>query len=228
MSKSGISMFADLTQNFRAITTKAENYTVLATDEKVNINGAYTMTLFVLSTLLGTTSSKKVLGFENVHATAVGTVAAGTGNTIGGRASIDLQPGESLIIASDEGKTDWEILWPSPIPAGLRNVITLVKETSGTTAQNVIDATGCPVVGTIVSVVSYALDATAGNILIKNTNGTVSTIAKGTDAGAAVSSTTLVTPQMAIGDLLTVESSATDGNSRVVILLSTQTLTSQA
>lgn len=225
MPKTGISLFTALAQHFRKVVRKAAAYTVLFTDEKVEINGAYTMTLPVLSTGIGTTMGERMLFFKNVHATAVGIVAAGSGNTIGGRASISLQPNEVVIIGAMCCDTDWEILYPAPMAAGVRNIINLVAETSGTTPINVIDATGCPVVGTIVSIVSNALDATAGNILIKNTNGTVSTIAKGTAAGVPVSATTLTTPQMAVGDLLTVESSATNGNSRVHIFLSTQQMT---
>ncbi len=226
MSKSGISLFSTLTQNFRVMATKVAAYTVTLLDEMININGAYTMTLPVISTMQGTNTSNKVLGFKNVHATAVGTVTAGTGNTIGGRASISLQPGESLVISTNEAATDWEIVFPSPMAAGLRNNIVLVADTSDTTAVNVIDATGCPVVGKIVSVTSHSQNATEANILVKNTNGTVCTIAKGTAAGASVSATTLVTPQMAVGDLLTVESSVTNGTSRVVIVLSTQSMIS--
>jgi hypothetical protein len=225
MPKTGISLFSTLAQNFRKVTRKAAAYTVLLTDEKVETNGTVTMTLPVLSTMIGTTTGEKLYFFTNVHATLVGTIAAGAGNTIGGRASIALQPGESLIIGGMGADTDWEILWPSPMPAGLRNNVILVASTSGTTPINVIDATGCPVVGVIVSVKSCALDATAANILVKNTNGTICTIAKGTTAGGVVSATTLTTPHMAVGNLLTVESSATNGDSRVEIVLSTQGLT---
>ena len=225
MSKTGISLFTNLATNFRAVVRKAAAYTVLLADEKVEINGAYTMTLFVISTMVGTNTSKKLLMFKNVHATAVGTVAAGTGNTIGGRASIGLKPGESLIISASETDTDWEILWPSPLPAGLRNIITLVATTSGTTAQHLIDADGCPVVGEVVDIIATAQDTFAGNIAIKNTNGTIATIAKSTTAGLPVGATTLTTPQMAVDDLLTVESDSTNGNARVRVYLSVQTLT---
>ncbi len=225
MPKTGISLFSSLAAHFRAVVRKAAAYTVLATDEKIEINGTYTMTLPVLSTMQGTTMSKKLYWFKNVHATSLATIAAGTGNTLGGRTSIGLKPGESLIISAYNTATNWDILWPSPMAPGIRNFVTLIAETNDTTAVNVIDATGCPVVGQIVSVVSYALNATAANILVKNTNGTVCTIAKGTSAGGAVSATDLTTPQMAVGDLLTAESSATNGTSRVEIIISCQTLT---
>ena len=225
MGKTGISLFTSLIENIRAIVRKAAAYTVLLSDEKVEINGAYTMTLPVISTMQGTTTSSKTLFFENVNATSVGTVAPGSGNTIGGRASIDLRPGEKLVIAASETDTDWEILWPSPLPAGLRNIICLIATTDGTTPQNLVDADGCPVVGEVVDIVTTAQDTNAGNIVVKNATDTIATIAKSTTAGALVGATTLTTPQMAVGDLLTVESSTTNGNARVRVYLSTQTLT---
>lgn len=224
MPKTGISLFANLAQNFRKVTRKAAAYTVLLSDEKVETNGTVTMTLPVLSTAIGTTTGEKMYFFTNVHATLVGTVAAGTGNTVGGRASIALQPGESLIIGGYGADTDWEILWPSPLAPGLRNVVVLNATTNGTTPVNVIDANGATLTGVIVDVIITSLDVTAGNILVKIGANTVVTIAKGTAAGVLVGSGTLSTPAMKPGDVLTVESS-TAGNARVNIYVSTQTLT---
>ena len=216
-----------VTQNFahKAVVTKAANYTVLAADELVKINGAYTMTLPVLSTLKGTITQKKSYKFQNVHATAYGTVAAGTGNTIGGRASIVLRPGESIIIEGSSAATDWLITQPSTLAAGLRNVICLTALTSGTTVQNLVDAAGLPVIGEIVDIVTTAQDTFAGDIVVKNTTGTVSTIAKSTTAGLSVGAVALSSPALAAGDLLTVESSTTNGNARVRVFVSVQTLT---
>ena len=228
MSKTGIDLFTTLAANVRNMVQKAATYTALITDEYIKGNATFTCTLPVISTFVGTTASRKLFFFENVSTAANGyvfTIAAGSGNTIVGRASIALQVGEKLIIACSETDTDWEVIYPSPMAPGIRNNFVLIATTSDTTAINVIDASGCPVAGIITSVVSYAQNATAANILVKNTNGTVCTIAKGTSAGGAVSATDLTTPTMAIGDLLTVESSATNGTSRVEIVISTQTLT---
>lgn len=221
----GIRDFTKDTFSPRVITTQAANYTVLSTDELIQINGAYTMTLPVLSTLQGTTYHKKAYRFTNIHATSVGTITAGTGNTIGGRASINLQPGESITIEGLEGNTDWAINAPFPLAPAIRNVVPIIVTTSGTTAQNAIDSSGCPVVGVVVQVVAWAQDTNAGNIIVKNATDTICTIAKSTTAGLPVGATTLTTPQMAVGDKLTVESDSTNGNARVVIYLSTQTLT---
>lgn len=224
--KTGIGLFSQLTQNFKAVVTKAAAYSVLIADELVNINGTYTMTLYDIAvTLAGSNYSEKLIGFKNVHATAVGTVAAATGNTIGGRASIALQPGESILIKGKIGSTDWEIVSPSPMPAGVRNIIPLVVVTNGTTPVNVVDASGCPVTGLIVNVQTCSQDASAGNVTVTNANGTVTTIAKGTYVGTLVGVTgTMTTPQMTAGDPLTVVCDGT-GNARVTIMLSTQQLT---
>lgn len=228
MSKTGIDLFTKLGGNARTFTTYTANATVAAADEYVKGNATCTLTLPVISTFIGTTQSKKLYFFENVSTAANGyvlTIAAGSANTVGNRSTITLNPGEKLVISTSETDTDWNIVWPNPVPVGIRNYVTLMATTSDTTAVNVVDASGCPVVGQIVSVVSYAQNATAANILVKNANGTVCTIAKGTSAGGAVSATDLSSPTMAVGDLLTVESSATNGTSRVEIVISCQEMT---
>jgi hypothetical protein len=228
MSKTGIDLFTSLVANVRAMITKAVAYTVLVADEYIKVNATVTMTLPVLSTLIGTTASRKLYFFENISTAANGylaTIAAGSGNTIGGRASIALRVGEKLIVAASETDTDWEILWPAPMAPAIRNVVTIVATTSGTTVINAIDASGCPIVGEIVDIQTEAQDTFAGNIAVKNTNGTIATIAKSATAGLSVSATALTTPSMAKGDLLTIESDSTNGNARVRIYLSVQTLT---
>ena len=228
MSKTGISLFSAHTAHFRTEVRKAATYTVLATDERVQMNATFTATLPVISTFVGSTNSKKVYSFENVSTAAnnfIATVAAGTGNTIGGRASIELRVGEKLVIDCTETETDWAIIWPNPIPAGIRNLITLTATTSGTAVQNLVDASGSAVVGVIVGIQTDAQDTFAGDIVVKNTNGTVATIAKSTTAGLSVSAVALTTPTLALGDLLTVESSTTNGNARVFVTVSTQQLT---
>ena len=228
MSKTGIDLFTSLVANVRAMITKTAGYTVLVTDEYIKVNATVTMTLPVLSTLIGTTASRKLYFFENISTAANGflaTIAAGSGNTIGGRASIALRVGEKLIVAASETETDWEILWPSPMAPAIRNVQVIIATTSGTTVINAIDASGCPIVGEVVEIVAEAQDTFAGNIVVKNTNGTIATIAKSTSAGFPMSATALTTPSMAKGDLLTIESSSTNGNARVRIYLSVQTLT---
>lgn len=228
MSKTGIDLFTTLAANVRNMVTKTSAYSVLVTDEYVKGNATFTATLPVISTLIGTTASRKLLFFENVSTAAnnyIMTIAAGTANTVGGRSSIALRVGEKLCIACSETDTDWEIIFPSPMAPAIRNVVTLSATTSGTTPINLIDASGCPVVGIIVGVEAWAQDTNAGNIVVKNTNGTICTIAKSTTSGLPVGDAGLTTPTMAVGDLLTVESSTTNGNARVTVRLSTQTLT---
>lgn len=227
MSKTGIDLFTQLTANVKNVAYKTTTYTVLLTDEYVQGNGTFTATLPVISTMIGTNTSKKVLFFKNMSTAANGytlTIAAGTGNTIDSRSTWTLKAGEVLVLSATATDTAWKVDYPNPVPAGLRNYVTAVVTTNDTTAVNVFGASGAPFAGDIVSIVSLAQNGTAANILTKNANGTVSTIAKGTTAGAAVSATDLSAPTVAKGDLVTVESSATDGTSRVEIIFSTQNL----
>lgn len=93
--------------------------------------------------------------------------------------------------------------------------VTVSRITTGTTPVNVLAATN-PFAGTIRSIYINSLDTTAGNIVIKTTAGTVATIAKGTTAGALVSSGTLANTSFTKGGILTIESS-TAGNAAVFI-----------
>lgn len=217
----GISNFAGETFNFNAVLVKAANYTVLLADEQINTNGAYTMTLPVISTMKGTYQSQKAYKFTNIHATATATISAGTGNTINGRASIALRAGESLIIKAGECDTAWTICDPYPIPVGIRNLVLLHASTNGTTPVNLIDASGSTVVGMIVDIDICNCDATAGNIITKVGNTAVSTVAKGTTANWRAGATTIDAHKIAVGDTLTVESSST-GNALVKVLVATQ------
>ena len=229
MGKTGIDLFTSIVANMRAIVTAVANYTVLATDEYVKMNATATVTLPVLSTYQGTTKSRSFLVIENVSTAAnnyITTVSAGTGNTIGGRASISLRVGEKVMIAADETQTDWEIMYPSPMAPGVRNNVVLIVGCAQTTApQNLVDASGSPVAGIIVSALSMSGDTTASNVIIKNGNGTVCTIAKGTYVGYCISATSLNLPTVAVGDALTAEMSDATATARVEVILSTQTLT---
>jgi hypothetical protein len=213
--------FLGHTYNFRSVITKAASYTVLGTDELVQINGAYTMTLPVLSTLKGTMNTSKLLAFQNVG-TATGTVAAGSGNTINGKASFPLQPNEWLIITANAVDTDWTIVQPYPVPALLRQPFNMVVSTSGTTAQNVVDATGAPADINITAILTVALDTNAGNIVVKNGTNTVATIAKSTTAGLMVAAASLANAGVTKGSTFTAESDSTNGNASVIILGTTQ------
>ncbi len=96
---------------------------------------------------------------------------------------------------------------------------TIAVNTNGTTAVNVfagaVPANLAPGI-VITSIVSIALDTTAGNITIANDGATVATIAKGTSAGVLVGATSLSNATVTSGKALTVASSSA-GNSTVVI-----------
>lgn len=88
--------------------------------------------------------------------------------------------------------------------------------TNGTTPVNVFGVGGAPTALTVTSVVSLALDTTAGNIVLKQASNTVATIAKGASAGVLVGATSLSNTSYAASDVCTVESSSA-GNSTVLI-----------
>lgn len=213
----GLKDFTTQAFHYRSIITKAAAYSVLLTDECIQVNGAYTMTLPVLSTMQGSTTHKKVYKFVNIHATADATIAAGTGNTIGSRASFTLKPNESIVIVGSEAGTDWMIGSPFPTPALIRVPFTVVATTSGTGAVNVFDANGAPTAIDITAIVTIAQDTNAGNIAVTNGTNTVATIAKSTTAALLVGDTGLTYAAVVSGDTLTVASSTTNGNAKVII-----------
>lgn len=215
----GISDFTTQTFHPRVIVTKAANYTVLLTDELIQINGAYTMTLPVISTMQGTTTKKKTLKFTNIHATSDGTISAGTGNTIGGRASYVLKPNESIVIEAREIDTDWDIVSPIPTPKLLRHSFNAVATSNGTAAVDVFDSNGAPNNIVVTGAIAIATETATGNITVKNGTDTVTTIAKGTDLGSIVGATAIAYAAVASGDDITVES---DGGDCQVIIFGTE------
>jgi len=204
------------TQTFhpRVIVTKAANYTVTLSDEKIRVNGAYTQTLFPISDMQGTLTSSKVLAFENIHATADATVTAGSGNTIGGASSVTVKPGDTIVIYASEIDADWTIASPTPrisgenMLGGMFNIV--AANTNGTTAVNVFGSAGAPYDLTITGCMVIAKDTTAGNITVKNAGSTVSTVAKGTTAGVVTGEDgALANTTVSKGDAVTVVSSST-------------------
>jgi hypothetical protein len=78
--------------------------------------------------------------------------------------------------------------------------------TNGTTPANIFGATN-GFAGTITGAFVIATDATAGNITLATTAGTVATIAKGTSAGGLVGATTVSNTTVASDGTCTVVSS---------------------
>jgi hypothetical protein len=152
----------------RVIVRKAAAYTVLATDELIQVNGTYTMTLPALDSFQGTSSHKKAYKFQNVHATATATIAPGTSaitgaaDTIQGKTSITLLPNESIVLEGSEGATSWTIMSPSTFPSLIRVPFAVVVAATGTTAANVFDADGAPANIDITCVLVQATGANSG------------------------------------------------------------------
>ena len=92
---------------------------------------------------------------------------------------------------------------------------TVAARTNGTTPVNVFGAT-VPFGATVTGAYLVADDATAGNVTIASTAGTLATIAKGTTAGALVGATSIANPTIASGNTFTVVSSSA-GNGTVFI-----------
>ncbi len=221
----GLKDFIKETYHPTTIVTKAADYTVLLTDELVKINhsSAVTMTLPIISTMQGTTTHKKTYKFSN-EGTALSVVAAGSGNTIGGRSQITLRPGESIIITAHEADTDWTIDSPYPMPNTLRMPFSVAVDTNGTTAVNVFDEDGAPADLEVTAVIAIAKDTNAGNMILKQGTNTVASFAKSTTAGAVTGEDgALANQYYAKGDVMTVESSTTNGDGRIIVTGTMQT-----
>ena len=196
----------------RTIQQKAAAYTALLSDDQITATTAITVTLPVISSMIGTVVGKKVMKLKSAAAYSM-TVAPGSGNTIGGLAGYVIPINQSIIIAADQGDTDWEILSPDT-SQGIANRFhqTIIATTNGTTPVNVFSSAGAPIPFTVESFESIAADATASNIILKNGTNTVASVAKGTTANAVVGEEALANTAVVAGAGFTVESSGT-GNS---------------
>ena len=166
----GLSDFTTQTPSYRTIVRKAATYTVLATDEYIQVNGAYTMTLPALDSFQGTTYHAKTYTFENIHATADATISPGTSavtavaDTIASKTSYIVKPGEKIVIRGNESALDWKLVSPTPTPALIRVPFTTVVATAGTVAQNIFSADGAPANIDITAVLVQATTANSGII----------------------------------------------------------------
>ena len=218
----------------RNITSKAVAYTVLWADEAVQMTGgtAWTFTLPGMDELVNLTVKTKTFQFTNASTTSginltlsPGTNGVtGVSQTIGGRATWTLRPGESVQITGKPNGTDWTITSPQTLPAMLREMVCLIATTNGsTTAINLVDASGAPQALTVEGVFVVSQDVTDGNITVVNGTNTVCTIAKGTVAGVMVGEAALTYRNVAAGAIFTTITSTT-GNAKVYVFASVQTL----
>lgn len=206
----GLKAFVAAAFSPRTIQQKSAAYTALLTDDQVSATTAITVTLPVISTMIGTVVGKKMYKLKAPSATYAMTVSPGTGNTINGLASYVIAPGQTIIIAADQGDTDWEIVSPDTslgIAARFRQ--TVIATTSGTTPVNVFSSAGAAANFIVESFEAIAADAVASNIILKNGTNTVASVAKGTTANAVVGEETLANVAVTKGAVFTVESSGT-------------------
>jgi hypothetical protein len=220
----GLKDFQTYQFNPRSVTSSAAAYTVLTTDEWLIMTGATAriFTLPGLNTLSSLTVKHKRYKFTN-NGTANLTIdgglhsVSGADQTIGGKTILTVRPGLSVILVGHPNATDWEIVSPTPFPDALEQSIVLVGTTSGTTAVNLVDADGAPCDMTILTVVAVAQDTNAGNITVVNGTDTVVTIAKSATASLPVGEAALTYPKVTKGNILTIASSTTNGNAKVIV-----------
>lgn len=156
--------------------------------------------------------------YRNTSATAgqTLTLTGGTGVTISGDATVK-SGGVSIFKGRFTNVTTPALTLYSVETLGDREVtgaklstgvgyFTVCASTNATTPVNVIAAT-VPFACTITGVYLTAKDATASNITVEDTAGTVAIIAKGTTAGVMVGADALTNTAVAVGDVLTVVSS---------------------
>lgn len=221
--------------NFRNAVVKSAAYTAAASDDYLKVSGTTTITLPVISSTFDQSLTKdKVYKIEN-SGTAVVTVAAGSGNTIDGGSSYTLNlNGDYVIITIDATRTNWRLVYPDPLLTGSVSLkddtitgvklvtssmyMVVAKATSGTTAQNVFGSGGAPHALTVTSVAAIAKDINAGNMILKIGANTVASFAKSTTAGVVTGEDgALVSNTAVAGDVVTVESSTTNGDGVVLI-----------
>jgi hypothetical protein len=230
---SGLKDFTTLAPAYRAIIRKAATYTVLATDEYVQINGTYTMTLPALDSLQGTTYHKKAFYFENIHATSDATIqpgtsaVTGTADTIEGKALYTLKPNEIIVISGSEAGTDWKIGSPTPQPALTRVYWSVVVAHNGSAAVNVFDANGAPANIDVTAVLFQVVTACSGVLnVFQDGTSSIATISVTTAnaAGAVMApAVTLANKAVAKGTAMTVAltSAGTAGGAGNVIIFGT-------
>lgn len=218
--------------NARHIVTVAANTTLTTANDHVKVNGAYTITLPVISTLASNLAGQKRYKIENAGTSTV-TIAPGSGNTINSTTAYYLYAnGDYVIISVDANRTNWIIEYPDPIVSNVsvsddsikgkkmlmgKHYGAVAVTTSGTTSVNVFGAAGAPCALTITGVMAVAKDTVAGNISVTNGTNAVVSFAKSTTAGIVTGEDgTIDNSSVAAGATLTVESSST-GNAHVWI-----------
>lgn len=216
--------------NARHIVTVAANTTLTTTNDHVKVNGAYTVTLPVISTLGSNLAGQKRYKIENAGTSTV-TIAPGSGNTINETTAYYLYAnGDYVIVSVAANRTDWKIEYPDPVVANVsvaddtikgkkmlmgKHYGAVVVSTNGTTAAHVFSSAGAPCALTITGVMAVAKDTIAGNITLTNGTNEVATFAKSATAGIATGEDgALANTSVTAADTLTVVSSST-GNAYV-------------
>jgi hypothetical protein len=208
-------IFADFNKrNIKRITAA---YTATVDINTIYAGGssAYAITLYdIITTLRGTTGG--AIYVEN-NGTAVVTLTAATDDTINGRTTYALQPGQRVIIGADKRRQRWVVSIPDFMPLDVATQErSITVTTTGTTAVNVFGASGAPRDLEIIDWDVTSLDTTAGNITLTTAGGAVEVIAKGTAEFVKLGGIALANTSVEQGGLCTIVSSSA-GNVRSTI-----------
>lgn len=224
--------------NPRIVVSKAEAYTMLWSDDEIQVYGEYTVTLPSIGDLKDEMNSSKMIKIKNTSTSTV-TISCNSLDTIedgssSGATSIYLyNQNDYVILQADLGVLQWKLVYPNPSADASRYIkddsITGIKnvdgkhyhavsvDTNGTTAVNVFSSAGAPAAMTITGILAVAKDTTAGNISLTNGTAAVAQFAKSTTAGVCTGEDgALANTTVTSADTLTVVSSST-GNARVTI-----------
>jgi len=233
-----LGQFLTPSYNFRNSKLVAANTTLTASDEEIQVNGAYTMTLPSITSLFQNGNGGKAYKIYN-YGTSTVTISCNAADTIedgssAGATSIYLYANtDYVIIEADLQKKQWRLIYPKPAFDASKYAkdgsITGEKletdkmyhsvsvDTSGTTAVNVFSSAGAPCDLTITGIIATAKDTIASNITLTNGTSGVSTFAKSATAGALTGEDgDLTYYSVTAADTLTVVSSGT-GNVRATI-----------
>jgi len=224
----GLNIFSTRDFAYRTIITKTASYTVLVTDELVQINGsALTMTLPPLNSLAAGLEKKKSFKLSNISSLYSATIqpgtntVTGTADTINSKALFTLMPNESIVIVGTEVGTDWSIQSPYPQPAFTRVPFQVVAAVAGTTPVNVFDANGAPTNIDITAVAYQVLTSCTGivNVFQQGTS-SIATITMNTAlaiAGNIVgSASALANAAVAAGTAITVSTTGSGTGNMII------------
>lgn len=232
-----LGQFLTMSFNPGNIISKAAAYTMLWTDDQINIYGAYTLTLPAISTMKDSKLGAKTVKIVNTGTSTV-TISCNSvdtledGSTAGATTVYLYGQNDFIVYTVEPGSSQWKRTAPVPIINAVDHIkddsITGIKMTDGklyqsvatdtnsTTAVNIHGAGGAACALTVTGVIAVAKDTSAGNITVYNGTNAVATFAKSQTAGIVTGEDgALANTTVAAGAVFTVVSSG--GDARVIV-----------